>query len=166
MASVYPGALDSLATNKANATAHVNEHPAHHNDLADAVNKIEAELGTDPSGTYSTVKARLDDLATATLNTQTGTTYTLVLADAGKYVGMNNAAANTLTIPPNSSVAFPTGTQIALRQPGTGQTTISPGSGVTLNSRGAAFKLAGQYAHASLLKVATDTWELTGDIIT
>ena len=45
---------------------------------------------------------------------QTGTAYTLVLADAFKLVAMNNAAANTLTVPPNSSVAFPIGTRIDL----------------------------------------------------
>lgn len=60
MASAYPGALDSFATNKANATATTTDHPNHHNDLADAVNKIEAELGVTPSGAAATVAARLD----------------------------------------------------------------------------------------------------------
>ncbi|HWT24546.1 MAG TPA: hypothetical protein VN213_13655 [Solirubrobacteraceae bacterium] len=60
MASAYPGALDSLATNKADATAAPTDHPAHHNDLADAVNKIETELGTNPSGSAADVKTRLD----------------------------------------------------------------------------------------------------------
>jgi len=102
--------------------------------------------------------------ATATINAQVGAAYTLVLADHGKIVSMNNAGANTVTIPPNSSVAFPVGATITLRQAGAGQTTIAPGAGVTLNSRGAAFKLAGQYAYATLVKVAADTWELSGDI--
>lgn len=65
MASSYPGALDSLATNKTNNTKQVDDHPAHHNDLADAVNKIEVELGTNPSGASPTVKALLADLAAA-----------------------------------------------------------------------------------------------------
>jgi hypothetical protein len=59
MASAYPGALDTLATNKADATSTATDHAAHHNDLADAVNKVEAELGTDPSAAFATVKARL-----------------------------------------------------------------------------------------------------------
>lgn len=62
MASVYPGALDTFATNKADATATATDHPAHHNDLADAVNKIEAELGVNPSGASATVVARLNTL--------------------------------------------------------------------------------------------------------
>lgn len=62
MASTYPGTLDTLATNKANATATTTDHPAHHNDLADAVNKIEAELGVTPSGAAATVAARFTAL--------------------------------------------------------------------------------------------------------
>lgn len=65
MASTYPGTLDSFATNKANATATTTDHPAHHNDLADAVNKIEAELGADPAGASATVVARLAAMDTA-----------------------------------------------------------------------------------------------------
>lgn len=59
MSSVYPGALDSFATNKTDGTATTGDHAPHHNDLADAINKIEAELGVDPKGTYATVAARL-----------------------------------------------------------------------------------------------------------
>ena len=47
----------------------------------------------------------------AILNAQTGTTYTLVIGDAGKTVTMDNASAMTLTIPANASVAFPIGTE-------------------------------------------------------
>jgi hypothetical protein len=101
-----------------------------------------------------------------TINAQTGTSYTHVLADAGKIVSMNNAASNTLTIPTNASVTFPVGTMILVRQAGAGQTTVAGAGGVTINSRGGALKLAGQYAYATLVKVATDTWELSGDITT
>lgn len=59
MASSYPGALDNFATDKANATTLENDHPGHHNDIADAVNKIEAELGVNPSGPFSTAVQRL-----------------------------------------------------------------------------------------------------------
>ena len=58
MPSVYPGALDSLSTTHADG---VNEviAAATTNDLADAVNKIEAELGVNPSGAEVTVLAAL-----------------------------------------------------------------------------------------------------------
>lgn len=103
------------------------------------------------------------DIAIAA-NTQTGTAYTLVLADAAKAVEMNNAAANTLTIPPNSAVAFPVGTVVEVLQLGAGQTTIAAGAGVTLRAPNGA-KLASQYATASLRKRATDEWILAGDVV-
>ena len=97
-------------------------------------------------------------------NAQTGTTYTLVLTDAGKVVTMTNASANTLTIPLNSSVAFPVNTRIDIIQYGAGQTSIAATGGVTIYSSGSKLKLTGQYSAASLWKKATDTWVLMGDI--
>jgi len=96
-------------------------------------------------------------------NVQTGTTYTLVLADAFKMVAMNNAAANTLTVPPNSSVAFPVGTRIDLSQDGAGQTTIAAGSGVTIRTP-ETLKIRKRYGKATLIKRATDTWDLEGNL--
>lgn len=96
-------------------------------------------------------------------NTQTGS-YTLVIGDAGKVVEMNVGSANDLTVPPNSSVAFSTGTVIEVFQYGAGQTTIVAGSGVTIRSSGGKLKLTGQYSAASLRKRATDEWVLQGDI--
>lgn len=92
-----------------------------------------------------------------TINAQTGTSYTLVLADAPKFVTMTNAAASTLTVPPNSSVAFPVGTLIEGAQLGAGQVTLTPGAGVTINGS-PGLKVAAQYGTFGLLKTATDTW--------
>jgi hypothetical protein len=99
-------------------------------------------------------------------NTQTGTTYALAIGDASKSVEMNNAAANTLTVPPNSSVAFPVGTVIEVCQLGAGQTTIAAGSGVSIKSPGGKLKLTEQFSSGSLRKRGTDEWVLTGDITT
>jgi hypothetical protein len=97
------------------------------------------------------------------LNTQV-TSYTLVLADANKVVGIDSASSVNLTIPTNAAAPFPIGTYIGIRQAGAGQITVVAAVGVTLNSRGAVFKMAGQYAHGGVRKVNTNTWELTGDI--
>ena len=99
-----------------------------------------------------------------TLNAQTGTTYTLVLTDSAKFVTLSNASAITATVPPNSSVAFPTGTQVNLMQLGAGQVTVAAGSGVTLRSAGTLVKTSAQYAVATLLKIDTDTWVLVGNL--
>ena len=108
--------------------------------------------------------AQLRNLALLTPeNVQTGTSYTLVLADAFKLVTMNNAAANSLTVPPNSAVAFPVGTRIDLSQDGAGQTTIAAGAGVTIRTP-ETLKLRKQWGKATLIKRATNTWDLEGNL--
>jgi hypothetical protein len=98
-----------------------------------------------------------------TTNRQTAS-YTLVLSDADKLVETNVASANNLTVPLNSSVAYPTGTQILLAQYGAGQTTIVATSGVTIRSNGGKLKLNVQYSGATLIKIDTNEWYLFGDI--
>ena len=93
------------------------------------------------------------------INTQTGTSYTTVLADIGKLVEMNNAAANTCTIPPNSSVPAPIGARLDIAQYGAGQTTIAAGAGVTLRGT---LTIAAQYDVVSLVQRATDEWYVIG----
>ncbi len=102
----------------------------------------------------------------AGVNRQDGTSYTLVLGDKGKLIEMNNASANTLTVPPNASVAFPVNSWVDIAQFGAGQTTIAAGSGVTIRSSGGKLKLTGQYSGATLIKRGTNEWLLIGDIAT
>ena len=99
---------------------------------------------------------------TITLNAQTNTTYTLVLADRDKLVTLSNASAITLTVPTNASVAFATGTQVNIQQIGAGQVTVAGDTGVTVNGTGT--KTRAQWSAATLLKTATDTWTLIGDL--
>lgn len=91
------------------------------------------------------------------VNTQTGTTYTLVLADAGKQVTLNNASAVTVTIPLNSSVAYATGTRIFLINLGAGVVTVVGAGGVTVAHANADLNMP-QYGVMKLYKVGTDTW--------
>jgi nitrogen fixation protein len=101
---------------------------------------------------------------TIVTNRQTSS-YTLVLADRSKLVEMNVASANTLTVPLNSSVAFPTGTKIDVTQYGAGATTITATSGVTIRSYSGYLKLGSQYAACTLVKIATDEWYCYGNLI-
>jgi hypothetical protein len=89
--------------------------------------------------------------------------YTLVLADAGDLVEVSNASANNLTVPLNSSVAFPVGTQINILQTGAGQTTVVATGGVTINAT-PGLKLRAQWSSATLIKRAENTWVLVGDL--
>lgn len=118
------------------------------------------------SGVTSAVQTQVDTKTAKLITTNRQTaSYTLVLSDADKLVEMNVATANNLTVPLNSSVAFPTGTQILLAQYGAGQTTVVATSGVTIRSNGGKLKLNVQYSGATLIKIGTDEWYLFGDIV-
>lgn len=99
---------------------------------------------------------------TSPINVQTGD-YTLVLADAWKLVTIDKATANTLTVPPNSSVAFPIGTRIDVGQDGAGQMTVAAGSGVTIRTS-ETLKIRKQWGKATLIKRDTNTWDLEGNL--
>lgn len=101
---------------------------------------------------------------TLPFNAQIGTTYTPVLTDAGKVVTLTNGSAITLTVPTNASVAFPIGTQITIAQMGAGQVTVAGAVGVTVYSADSFLKLRAQYSSGTLIKTATNTWLLIGDL--
>jgi hypothetical protein len=104
------------------------------------------------------------DASLPAINSQTGTAYTLTLGDMGRRVELNNAAAITVTIPPNASVAFPIGVPIELVQMGAGKATFVAGAGVTVRSVNGNLSLPGQYAGAVLRKRAADEWVLIGSL--
>lgn len=122
--------------------------------------------GTQGIDTITDLQTLLDDKAPREpgINPQSGTNYTLTLADRGGLVTMNHADANTLTIPANASVAFPVGTIISVIQLGAGTTTIAGDTGVTVNGvSGASGSIGSRFQAAALLKTATDTWTISGD---
>ena len=151
------------------------QHATHHNTLHGLNNEL-GNFTQDATAPATPVDGDLwidvdDDsgaqigISTLTANRQTGS-YTLALTDGGLVVEMNVASGNNLTVPPNSSVPFPIGTVIELYQYGAGQTTVVPGSGVTIRSPGGKLKIAAQYGGASLRKLAIDEWTLEGNITT
>ncbi len=98
-------------------------------------------------------------------NAQTGTTYTLVAADAeNKLVTTSNASAVTVTIPPS---VFTAGQQINVASIGVGLTTFAAGSGVTITSTGAtsaAPKLRAQNSACTVVCTASNTFLVIGDL--
>lgn len=97
-------------------------------------------------------------------NSNTGN-YTLVLTDAGKVIPVNSSSTGTITVPLNSSVAFPTGTVVNVIQTGTGPVLVTGASGVTIQSENSKYKLKAQYAVAGVLKTDTDTWVAFGNLV-
>ncbi len=95
----------------------------------------------------------------------TATSLTLALTHAGAIVRQSNASAITTTVPTNASVAFPIGTSVGLRQVAAGAITVSGAGGVTINvPTGHTAVSRAQGSSLALIKVATDTWDLTGDL--
>jgi hypothetical protein len=128
-------------------------------DTATTVDKTTAQTLTN--------KTLTDPVVTESVNAQTGTTYTPVLGDAKQMVTLSNASAITVTIPPNSSVAYTAGSKIDFIQKGAGQVSFAQGSGVTIRSVGAtatAPKLRVQYSAATCWYEGSDVWYIVGDI--
>jgi hypothetical protein len=114
-----------------------------------------------------TNKTLTDPVVTESVNAQTGTTYTTVLTDAKQMVTLSNASAITVTLPPNSSVAYAAGSKIDFIQKGAGQVTFAQGAGVTIRSTGstaASPKLRTQYSAATAWYEGSDVWYIVGDI--
>ncbi len=93
------------------------------------------------------------------VDTDTGTSYSLILTDANIYVRLNNAAAITVNIPANSGISFSIGTVITFEQTGAGAITISGDSGVTVNGE---VNTDTQFEIIQIIKVLTDTWTVIG----
>lgn len=123
--------------------------------------------GASPSG-YTTKKITGEEIKNALkliiTNTTTAAVYSLVLTDQNKLIIVDNATANVVNVRLNSVVSFPTGTQVLIVQEGAGQVTITPETGVVIGSESNKYKTAGRYAMATLIKVAADSWYLSGNL--
>lgn len=95
---------------------------------------------------------------------QTGTAYTVGTADVGKLVTLSNVAAQTITIPANSSVAFAIGDQVNFMNLSTGTATFVAGGTAVIRSAGSKLKLADQYAVCTVVKWDTDAWVMLGNV--
>jgi hypothetical protein len=96
-------------------------------------------------------------------NAQNGA-YTLGLVDVGKHIFSANAGAQTITLPTNAAVAFAIGAAITIVNAGTSPITLSA-TGVTLYQAGSSNtgnRTIAVRGVATLLKVGTDTWFISG----
>lgn len=114
-----------------------------------------AAVWADASGLYDT---RVSNLERPPINSQSGTTYTASASDNGKIIEMTSASTNTITFPTMTADSV-----IGVLQYGAGATNIA-GTGVTIRSRGALTRLAGQYGFATLLYRSTSEAVLFGDL--
>ena len=163
----FSGSTSGTTTVQATAIAGTNTLtlPAVSNDTL--VGKATTDTLTNKTLTSPTINSPTITTPTQrlTLNAQTGTTYTLVAADASyKLVTCSNAAAITVTVPPS---IFTAGDVINLQQIGAGQVTFAQGAGVTITSTGAtssAPKLRAQESACSIICTASNTFTVIGDL--
>lgn len=92
-----------------------------------------------------------------------GFPYTLVLADANRFIRTSSAVNVKILVPLNSSVAFPINTEVHIEQVGVGKIQVEGISGVTINTY-EGYKTKGQYWVMTLKKVDTDLWTLIGGV--
>ncbi len=130
----------------------------------DTLNELAAALGDDANfATTITTEIASKSDKVVTFNQQSTSTYTLLLSDADKIIELDSVSAITLTVPNDSTAAFPIGTTISILQSNTGQVTVAAASGVTINAT-PSLLLRTQWSSASLIKRATNTWLLSGDL--
>jgi hypothetical protein len=87
-------------------------------------------------------------------------TYTLTEVDRSKILVFTNSTSVTVTVSLGLSTLF----DVMLVQSGTGQITVVPASGVTINAALSATKTAYRYATASLIPIASNTFILSGEV--
>jgi hypothetical protein len=119
-------------------------------------------ITTDASTDSITIAASGGGASYSVVRTQSGTTYTLVLGDAGDYIQTTSTTAVTITVPLQSSVTWAADTEIYFEQNNTGQITFVGASGVTINSS-ETLKSFARYSVLALKRVASDVWTLTGE---
>ena len=115
------------------------------------------------------IRGRLDTLEASPINTQSGATYTIALADAAPNAFLeltNDTTATTVTVTKDATRNFPIGSVINGEQVGTAQVTFVPEDGaITISVRtGLTLKCTGQFSFWGLRKRAANTWELFGDL--
>lgn len=95
--------------------------------------------------------------------TQQSSSYTLASSDQGKIVEMTNSTDAVVTVPPDST-SLPVGTQILVIRNNTGKVEFAAGSGVVVYSDSSKLFISTQYSAATLVKKASNTWYLIGNL--
>lgn len=123
-------------------------------------------LGGDGQILVSNASGKLtwQDSVPTTVRSSALTTTNIILADKNGVVITTAATSTAVRIPTNAGAAFPIGTKITIIQEGAGTVTVVGTSGVTLQSSQGHDKLSHQYSVATVVKTATDTWYLYGEI--
>lgn len=90
---------------------------------------------------------------------------TIATSHVGQFLWSTTSSALTITIPANSSVAFPVGAEIHIGAFTAGSLTLSAASGVTLDLPNSGSAVLGPNMNATLKKMQTNRWRLIGQTV-
>ena len=161
---VSTATVTAIATAKSEAIAEVTAVIDGAPNALNTLNELAAALGDDAnfaSTVTTSLAAKVDSYTPITQKTASYTLSTLDHRD--DLIEMGSASALTLTIPLNSSIAYPVGTSFDVLQTGAGQVTIAGAAGVTVNAT-PGLKLRTQWSSATVFKRAENTWVVYGDL--
>lgn len=124
---------------------------------ATAESTYQTQSGMSSYATTSSLTSGLLANLTPTINTQTGTSYTVGTVttdnDGKTYLRMDNAASNTATI--TTALTKP----ISVRQAGAGTTTLQAGAGVTLNGT---LAFTAQHQTKTVIPIGSGVFDVVG----
>lgn len=173
MATNYPTSLDAFVNPTVTDSLNSPSHSLQHADANDAIEALETKVGVGSAPAGSAANGYALTVTTGGTSTwqpsgayipvATGGTaaYTFGSADQGKILEFNGTF--TVTVPPESTYNYATGSVLNLLNIGSGTITIAGGAGVTVNG-GPGLKLSTQWAGASIVKRSTNTWVAVGNL--
>jgi hypothetical protein len=161
---VSTATVTAIATAKSEAVAEVTAVIDGAPNALNTLNELAAALGDDANFASTVTTSLATKVDSYTPITQKTASYTLSTLDhRDDLIEMGSGSALTLTIPLNSSIAYPVGTSLDILQTGAGQVTIAGAAGVTVNAT-PGLKLRTQWSSATLFKRAENTWVVYGDL--
>jgi hypothetical protein len=158
---------DDIATNTSNISSLQTTVSGHTTSIATNTSNITANTNNIATNTsnISNLQASVALLSPLLLPIVVyATSITLQASDAHKLLVMMSSGAQSVTVPPNSSVAFGVGTIIHLLRYAVGQVSVVQGAGVTVRSLLGSLSSGAQYSLMSLIKLDTNEWHLSGTL--
>lgn len=170
MATNYPGGLDSLSNPSAGSAQTSPSHAGQHTNANDAIEAIQGELGTDPSGSAATVRARLEGIEAGTRLAAGGVSAAQLAPDVLGRLGNALTDAETLLRLAAIGIVGASGTEetsSTLRLTSLGSSINARANRNLLVSPGAAYTSTVRFASgtASQVRVVIDWYTSGGTLI-
>lgn len=117
------------------------------------------------TGDYKRSLRTINNLLSVPVREIAGTSHTLELDDRARQMRSTNVSDTIITVPPQSSVAWPENARVPMLRLPAGRLTIAPGAGVTIATKtGFEPSTFGPVGAAMLERVGEDQWVLYGDL--